>query len=83
MTLEISQLMIYGILKGDDELMTRKQRIRFFISLAVGACADGYLRISSGDEGNLLVHSVVFLISTGVAYGIMKVFSRYFNDTRS
>ena len=61
--------------------MTRKQRIRLYISLAVGACADGYLRISSGDEGNLLVHSAVFIISAGVASGIMKVFSRYFNDT--
>ena len=60
--------------------MTRNQRIRLYISLAVGACADGYLRINSGDEGNLLVHSFVFLISAGVAYGIMKVFSWYFND---
>ena len=61
--------------------MTRNQRNRLYISLAVGACADGYLRIISGDEGNLLVHSMVFLISAGVAYGIMMVFSRYFNDT--
>ena len=61
--------------------MTRDQRIRLTISLAVGICADGYLRIISGDEGNLLVHSAVFLISAGAAYGIMKVFSRFFNDT--
>ena len=46
-----------------------------YISLAVGACADGFLRIISGDEGNLLVHSAVFLISAGAAYGLMKVFS--------
>ena len=55
--------------------MTRKQRIRLYISLAVGACADGFLRIISGDEGNLLVHSAVFLISAGTAYSLMKVFS--------
>lgn len=73
---------IYGISSGGIELMTRKQRIRLYISLAVGICADGYLRISSGDEGNLLVHSVVFLVSAGVAYAIMKVCSWFFNDTR-
>ena len=55
--------------------MTRKQRIMLYISLAVGACTDGFLRIISGDEGNLLVHSAVFLISAGAAYGLMKVFS--------
>lgn len=58
--------------------MTRKQRIGVYISLAVGACADGCLRIISGVEGNLLVHSVVFLISAGAAYGLMKVFARYY-----
>ena len=59
--------------------MNREHRIRLYISLAIGACADGYLRIRYGDEGNLLIHTVVFLVSGGISYVTMKAFSRYFS----
>lgn len=49
------------------------------IGLVAGAFADGYLRLISGDEGNLLVHTVVFLgsalIVAGVVYGLFWLWS--------
>lgn len=52
----------------------RQRKLTLFIGLVVGALVDGYLRLMSGDDGNLLVHTVVFLGSAllvmGVVYGI-------------
>lgn len=38
--------------------------------LLVGAAADGLLRLITGEEGNLLVHSVLFLICGLLAAGV-------------
>lgn len=56
--------------------MSRKQRrkVSLIIGLLMGALLDGYLRLISGNDGNLLVHTVVFLggalIAGGVVYGL-------------
>lgn len=62
--------------------MSREQRRKasLIIGLAAGAFADGYLRLISGDEGNLLIHSMVFLggalIAAGAAYGFFYAQAR-------
>lgn len=56
--------------------MSRKQRrkVSLIIGLVMGALIDGYLRLTSGNDGNLLVHTVVFLggalIAGEVVYGL-------------
>jgi high-affinity Fe2+/Pb2+ permease len=47
------------------------------LSIIIGALVDGLLRLSSGDEGNLLLHSTVFLISAGFTLGVLYLFGRY------
>lgn len=47
-----------------------QKRYSLIAGLAAGVIVDGYLRATSGNEGNLLVHSVVFLVTTVVVYGI-------------
>ena len=51
-----------------------RKRIGIYAGLIGGTLADGLLRLLTGDEGNLLVHSAVFLVSfliaAGVAYGL-------------
>lgn len=42
-------------------MKNKTRKISLIVGLIIGALADGILRLSSGDEGNLLVHSVVFL----------------------
>lgn len=49
--------------------MDKQKRYSILVGLIAGAAADGYLRATSGNEGNLLVHSVVFLVTTVVVYG--------------
>lgn len=61
--------------------MTDKARkISIIVGLIIGAAADGLLRFFSGDEGNLLVHSVVFLsaafIGALAAYMILVLIKR-------
>lgn len=49
------------------------------IGIAAGAAADAYLRLISGDEGNLLVHTAVFLVSAaaaGLVYGGFSLWKR-------
>ncbi len=41
------------------------------VGLAAGVAADVWLRLASGDEGNLLVHGVVFLGVAAVTAGII------------
>jgi len=55
--------------------MSRNQRrkVSLIIGLIVGVLVDGYLRLISGDEGNLLVHTMVFLGGTLIAAGIVYV----------
>ena len=55
--------------------MRRKKlrNISIGVGLLAGACADGYLRLISGDEGNLLVHSAVFLGVAVMAAGLVYV----------
>ncbi len=43
-----------------------QKRYSLLAGLVAGAAADGYLRAVSGNEGNLLVHSVVFLVAAAV-----------------
>lgn len=53
-----------------------QKRYSLIAGLAAGVIVDGYLRATSGNEGNLLVHSVVFLVTTvvyGIAYAILVI----------
>lgn len=53
-----------------------QRKSSLIIGLTAGAIADGYLRLVSGDEGNLLIHTVVFLgsalIAAGMAYALQR-----------
>lgn len=59
----------------------KRMKICLVIGLILGALADIWLRLVSGDEGNLLVHSVVFLggglIAAGAAYGVSSLWLRF------
>ena len=64
--------------KRSTELSARSaKRVSVAAGVIAGAIADGYLRLVSGDEGNLLVHSAVFLIVAaavaGAVYGILHL----------
>lgn len=64
--------------KRSTELSARSaKRVSVAAGVIAGAIADGYLRLVSGDEGNLLVHSAVFLIGAaavaGAVYGILHL----------
>ncbi len=65
--------------------MNKKQKrsLSLLIGLILGALADIWLRLVSGDEGNLLVHSVVFLgaglISAGIVYGLLSLWDLWLN----
>lgn len=58
----------------------KKKKLSLCIGIAAGAAADAYLRLISGDEGNLLVHTAVFLVSAaaaaGIAYGGFSLWKR-------
>ncbi|MDD5850954.1 MAG: hypothetical protein PUC87_02235 [Galactobacillus timonensis] len=56
-----------------------QKRYSLLTGLVAGACTDGYLRAVSGDEGNLLVHSVVFLVAAAVVYAIASLIIRTHN----
>lgn len=45
----------------------RRRKICLYAGLAAGVLVDGLLRLTSGDEGNLLVHTAVFLVSAALA----------------
>ncbi len=57
--------------------MKRRKKISLILGLILGALADIRLRMLSGDEGNLLVHTAVFLggslIAAGVIYGLFSL----------
>lgn len=53
-----------------------KNQLFIFISLIVGLLADLCLRLTTGKEGNLLVHSVVFFIGFVITYGILRIGSK-------
>ncbi len=59
----------------------KRKKICLLIGLILGALADIWLRLISGDEGNLLVHSVVFLggglIAAGVIYGLSSLWQHF------
>lgn len=48
--------------------MDKQKQYSLQVGLITGAAVDGYLRATSGNEGNLLVHSAVFLVTTVVVY---------------
>ncbi len=50
-----------------------KNKFFIVISLIVGLLADLCLRLTTGEEGNLLVHSVVFFIGFVITYGILRI----------
>lgn len=58
----------------------KNRKFSLCIGIAAGAAADAYLRLTSGDEGNLLVHTAVFLVSAaaaaGLVYGCISVWKR-------
>ena len=51
--------------------MLEKRKVSIIIGLVAGILADSYLRLLSGKEGNLLVHTMVFLGGTLIAAGIV------------
>lgn len=53
-----------------------RKKTRLLISLIAGAATDIYLRVKTGDEGNLLVHSVVFLGSFFIVYFLLYILWR-------
>ena len=52
----------------------RQKKVCLCICLFTGVLVDGILRLVSGDEGNLLVHTAVFLGSAALAMLSIKVF---------
>lgn len=76
-----------GVQKEVKTFMSKKQwrKISLGVGLAAGVFVDGYLRLISGDEGNLLVHTMVFLgsalIVSGVIYGLFLL-GIYFSKKR-
>ena len=75
----------HDMLKGGEKaVMSRKKRrkVSLIIGLVAGALVDGYLRLISGDEGNLLVRTMVFLggtlIAAGVGYGLFYLWDVIF-----
>lgn len=52
-------------------------KMNIILSIIIGALVDGLLRLSSGEEGNLLVHSTVFLIGAGFTLGVLYLSGRY------
>lgn len=54
-------------------MKNKTRKICLIVGLIIGALADGILRLLSGDKGNLLVHSVVFLAGAFVAYLVVYV----------
>ena len=61
--------------------MKGRKKISLIFGLILGALADIWLRMVSGDEGNLLVHSVVFLgdglIAAGAAHGLISLWLHF------
>lgn len=49
----------------------KNRKLSLCIGVAAGAAADAYLRLISGDAGNLLVHTAVFLVSAAAAAGLV------------
>lgn len=60
-------------------MRNKRVKICLILGLILGALVDLWLRLTSGDEGNLLVHSVVFLggglIAAGVLYGLHSLWT--------
>ena len=74
----LDDMIRYG---GEKIVMDRKQwkKVSLIIGLVIGVLVDGYLRFISGDEGNFLVHTMVFLgsalITAGIVYGLFYLWS--------
>lgn len=74
----LDNMIRYG---GEKIVMNRKQwkKVSLIIGLVMGVLVDGYLRLISGDEGNFLVHTMVFLggtlITAGIVYGLFYLWS--------
>lgn len=62
-------------------MKNKRFRTCLIVGLILGALADIWLRLTTGDEGNLLVHTVVFLggtlIVAGAAYGISSLWLHF------
>lgn len=66
---------------GDSKAGSKlKKKVILVVGVIAGILADGYLRLVSGDNGNLLVHGMMFLIvavaTIGAAYGILHLKKR-------
>lgn len=61
----------------------KRKTVCLVIGLILGALADICLRLTTGDEGNLLIHSVVFLdgafLAAGAAYALSSLWLRLSN----
>ena len=51
------------------------RKVCLYLGLIIGVVVDGILRLTSGDEGNLLVHAAVFLGSAVIAMLVIGAFS--------
>lgn len=67
---------IVPIISGEAMKFIMRKKTRLVISFTAGAATDLYLRVKTGDEGNLLVHSVVFLGSFFIVYFLLYVLWR-------
>lgn len=50
------------------------------LALVGGGCLDGWLRFRTGEEGNLLVHMVVFLLGAAVCWAGAELLARIHHD---
>ena len=67
---------IVPIISGENYEIHHAKKTRLVISFIAGAATDIYLRFKTGDEGNLLVHSVVFLGSFFIVYFLLYILWR-------
>jgi len=51
-----------------------KKSTTVIISVVVGLIADIILRINTGEEGNLLVHSIMVFGTSIICFGLIKLF---------
>lgn len=59
-----------------------KKKVSFIIGFVVGVFADLFLRMFTGEEGNLLIHSVVFVIFFTLGFFISYVFLNFTEKKR-
>lgn len=46
-------------------------KMKLFMAMAGGAAIDIIFRMLNGNDGNLLIHSVIFITGATVSYGLL------------